>query len=85
MLRSYVIDFKGNWDNHLPLIEFSYNNSYHSTISMATFEELYGRRCRSPVGWFEVCESSLLGPRIIYEALENICVKLQKSKTCSRD
>ena len=50
MLRACVIGFKGNWDNHLLLIEFSYNNSYHSSISMAPFEELYGKRCTSPVG-----------------------------------
>ncbi|WMV24685.1 hypothetical protein MTR67_018070 [Solanum verrucosum] len=54
MLRACVIDFKGNWDDHLPLIEFAYNNSYHSSIAMAPFEALYGRRCRSPVGWFEL-------------------------------
>ena len=65
-----MIYLKGNWDNHLPLIEFSYNNSYHSSISMEPFEALYGRQCRSPVGWFEVCESSLLGPEIIYDAFE---------------
>ena len=61
MLRECVIDFRGNWDDHLPLIEFSYNNSYHSSIGMAPFEALYGRRCRSPVGWFEARESSILG------------------------
>ena len=60
-----VIDFKGSWDDHLPLIEFSYNNRYHSSISMGRFEAFYGRRCRSLVGWFEVGESSLLGPEII--------------------
>ena len=62
MLRAYVIDFKCNWDDHLPLIEFSYNNSYHSNIRMAPFEALYGRRCRSPFGWFDVGESYILGP-----------------------
>ncbi|KAJ0780941.1 putative nucleotidyltransferase, Ribonuclease H [Helianthus annuus] len=49
MLRASVIDFGGSWDSHLPLIEFSYNNSYHSSINMAPFEALYGRKCRSPV------------------------------------
>ena len=53
MLRVCVIDFRGNWDEHMPLIEFSYNNSYHPSIGMEPFEALYGRRCRSPVGWFE--------------------------------
>ncbi|WMV13442.1 hypothetical protein MTR67_006827 [Solanum verrucosum] len=49
MLRACVIDFKGNWDYHLPLIEFAYNNSYNLNIGMAAFEVLYGRRCRSPI------------------------------------
>ena len=76
-----MTDFKGNWDNHLPLIEFSYNNSYHSSISMALFEALYGRRCRSPVGWFEVGESSLLGPEIVYDALQKVRVIRDRLKT----
>ncbi|WMV42095.1 hypothetical protein MTR67_035480 [Solanum verrucosum] len=50
MLRACVIDFKGTWDDHLPLIEFAYNNSYHSSIQMAPSEAIYGRRCRSPIG-----------------------------------
>ena len=72
MLRSCVIDFKVSRDNHLPLIEISYNNSYHSSISIAPIEALYGRRCRFPIGWFEAGESSLLGPIMIYEALEKV-------------
>ena len=72
MLRACVIDFKGSWDEHLPLIEFSYNKIYNSSIRMAPFEVLYGRRCKSPVGGFEVGESSILGPEIIHEALEKV-------------
>ena len=64
MLRYCVIDFKGSWDDHLRLIEFAYNNSYHSSIQIAPYEALYGRRCRSPVGWFEVGETTLIGPNI---------------------
>ncbi|WMV44978.1 hypothetical protein MTR67_038363 [Solanum verrucosum] len=60
ILRACVIDFKGNWDEHLPLIEFAYNNSYHSNIQMAPYEALYGRKCRSPTGWFEVGEVGLI-------------------------
>ena len=56
MLRACVIDFEGSWDQHLPLIEFAYNNSYQASIQMAPFEALYGRKCRSPVGWFETGE-----------------------------
>ncbi|KAI3762710.1 hypothetical protein L1987_53151 [Smallanthus sonchifolius] len=47
MLRACIIDFGGSWDSHLPLAEFSYNNSYHSTIGMLLFKMLYGRRCRT--------------------------------------
>ncbi|KAD7478941.1 hypothetical protein E3N88_02077 [Mikania micrantha] len=53
MLRSCVIDFGGSWDIHLPLVEFSYNNSYHTSIQCAPFEALYGRKCRSPICWSE--------------------------------
>nr|GEW84856.1 putative reverse transcriptase domain-containing protein [Tanacetum cinerariifolium] len=56
MLRTCVIDFGGSWDRHLPLVEFSYNNSYHASIKAAPFEALYGQKCRSPVGWSEPSE-----------------------------
>ncbi|WMV24882.1 hypothetical protein MTR67_018267, partial [Solanum verrucosum] len=72
MLRVCVIDFQGNLDDHLPLIEFAYNNSYHSSIPMAPFEALYGRRCRSPVGWFEVGEITLIVHELVYEAIAKI-------------
>ncbi|GJU31810.1 reverse transcriptase domain-containing protein [Tanacetum coccineum] len=49
MLCAYVIDFGSSWDGHLPLVEFSYNNSYHASIKAAPFEALYGQKCRSPV------------------------------------
>ncbi|XP_070029844.1 uncharacterized protein [Nicotiana sylvestris] len=64
MLRACVIDFEGNWDDHLPLIEFAYNNNYQASIGMAPYESLYGQRCRSPVGWFEPAEVSLIGPEV---------------------
>ncbi|KAL0454998.1 UNVERIFIED_CONTAM: hypothetical protein Slati_0839000 [Sesamum latifolium] len=51
MMRACVIEFRGNWDDHLPLIEFAYNNSFHSSIGMAPYEALYGRKCRSPICW----------------------------------
>jgi hypothetical protein len=53
MLRAYVMDFGKGWDKHLPLAEFSYNNSYHASIKAASFEALYGRKCRSPICWDE--------------------------------
>ncbi|KAD4385578.1 hypothetical protein E3N88_25747 [Mikania micrantha] len=72
MLRCCVVDFGGSWDNHLPLIEFSYNNSYHTSIKCAPFEALYGRKCRSPVCWAEIGESQITGPEIIQETTDKI-------------
>nr|GEZ91018.1 putative reverse transcriptase domain-containing protein [Tanacetum cinerariifolium] len=53
MLRACVLDFRGSWDVHLSLVEFLYNNSYHSSVRCAPFEALYGRKCRSPIMWAE--------------------------------
>ncbi|KAI3695891.1 hypothetical protein L1987_78894 [Smallanthus sonchifolius] len=72
MLRACVIDFRGNWDTHLPLAEFSYNNSYHTSIKAAPFEALYGRKCRSPLCWAEVGDKHLTGPEVIQESTDNI-------------
>ncbi|GJT03125.1 putative reverse transcriptase domain-containing protein, partial [Tanacetum coccineum] len=72
MLRACVLDFRKGWDRHLPLVEFSYNNSYHTSIKAAPFKALYGRKCRSPICWAEVGESRLTGPEIVHEATEKI-------------
>nr|GFC73159.1 putative reverse transcriptase domain-containing protein [Tanacetum cinerariifolium] len=72
MLRACATDFGKGWVNHLPLVEFSYNNSYHATIKAAPFEALYGRKCRSPVCWTEVGEAQILGPELIQETTEKI-------------
>nr|GFA79020.1 retrotransposon protein, putative, Ty3-gypsy subclass [Tanacetum cinerariifolium] len=61
MLRACAIEFGKGWVNHLPLVEFSYNNSYHASIKDAPFEALYGQKCRSPVCWTEVGEAQILG------------------------
>ena len=74
MLRVCIIYFKGNWDKHLTLVEFAYNNSFHSSIFMAHYEALYGRRCRYSIGWFEVAEPSLLGLELIYKTLAKVCI-----------
>nr|GFB42737.1 putative reverse transcriptase domain-containing protein [Tanacetum cinerariifolium] len=72
MLHACVIDFGKGWVNHLPLFEFSYNNSYHASIKAAPFEALYGRKCRSPVCWNKVGEFHLTGPEIVQETTEKI-------------
>ncbi|GJX48241.1 hypothetical protein Tco_0273431 [Tanacetum coccineum] len=70
--RAYVMDFEGSWDVYLPLVEFSYNNSYHSSVRCAPFEALYGRKCRSPILWAEFGERQLIGPEIMQETTEKI-------------
>ncbi|GJV24886.1 putative reverse transcriptase domain-containing protein [Tanacetum coccineum] len=81
MLRACVMDFGCSWDTHLPLIEFSYNNSYHISIKCAPFEALYGRKCRSPVIWTEVGESQLIGQEIMQETTEKIVQISERLKT----
>ncbi|WMV08178.1 hypothetical protein MTR67_001563 [Solanum verrucosum] len=76
MLRASVIDFRGHWDKLLPLCEFSYNNSYHSSIDMASFEALYGRGCISLIGWFEARDVKPLGVDLAKNVLEKICEKV---------
>nr|GFD44265.1 putative reverse transcriptase domain-containing protein [Tanacetum cinerariifolium] len=66
------------WVKHLPLAEFSYNNSYHASIKAAPYETLYGRKCRSLVCWEEVRESQLTGPELIQETTENIVLIKQR-------
>ncbi|GKE61994.1 putative reverse transcriptase domain-containing protein [Tanacetum coccineum] len=81
MLRAYVMDFGGSWDTHLPLVEFSYNNSCHTSVKCAPFEALYGRRCRSPVIWTEVGESQFIGPEIVQETTKKIFQIKERLKT----
>ncbi|GJR77934.1 putative reverse transcriptase domain-containing protein [Tanacetum coccineum] len=78
MLRACVIDFGKGWVKHLPLAEFSYNNSYHASIKAAPYEALYGRKCRSPVCWAEVGEAQLTGPELIQETIEKIVLIKQR-------
>ncbi|GJU74805.1 putative reverse transcriptase domain-containing protein [Tanacetum coccineum] len=61
-----------SWDVHLPLVEFSYNNSYHSSVRCAPFEALYGRKCSSSIMWVEVREWHLIGPELVQETTEKI-------------
>ncbi|GJX91352.1 putative reverse transcriptase domain-containing protein [Tanacetum coccineum] len=84
MLRAYAIDFGKGWVNHLPLVEFSYNNSYHASIKAVPFEALYGRKCRSPVCWAEVGEVQLTGPEIVQETTEKI-VQIKQRMQAARD
>nr|GFD19312.1 putative reverse transcriptase domain-containing protein [Tanacetum cinerariifolium] len=84
MIRACVIDIGKGWEKHLPLVEFSYNNSYHASIKVAPFEALYGRKCRSPVCWTEVGDVQLTGPKIIHETTEKI-VKIRQHLQAAKD
>ncbi|GJR21221.1 putative reverse transcriptase domain-containing protein [Tanacetum coccineum] len=87
MLRACVIDFGGSWDVHLPLAEFSYNNSYYTSIRCAPFEALYRRKCRSPVLWAEIGEGSLIGPELVQETTDKVVVikeKLKAARDCQK-
>ncbi|GKA99935.1 putative reverse transcriptase domain-containing protein [Tanacetum coccineum] len=72
MLRACIIDFGGSWDVHLPLVEFSYNNSYHSSVRCAPFEALYRRKFRSPILWAEVGEGQLIRHKLVQETTKKI-------------
>ena len=72
MLRACVLDLKGSWEEHLPLVEFAYNNSYRASIQMAPYEALYRRPCRSPTCWTEVGEHSIIGLDLIRDTSEKV-------------
>nr|GFB21876.1 reverse transcriptase domain-containing protein [Tanacetum cinerariifolium] len=72
MLRACAINFGKGWVNHLALVEFSYNNSYHATIKVTPFEALYGQKHCSPVCWTKVGEAQILGPELIQETSKKI-------------
>nr|GEW72452.1 hypothetical protein [Tanacetum cinerariifolium] len=84
MLRACAIDFGKGWEKHLPLVEFSYNNSYHANIKAAPFESLYGQKCRSPVCWAEVGDTQLTGPEIIHETTKKI-MQIRQHLQATRD
>ena len=72
MLRAYAFDFGGYWDDHVTLIEFTYNNNFHSSIKMAPYEALYGRKCRSHLYWDDMGEKKLLGLKLVQDVREKI-------------
>jgi hypothetical protein len=78
MLRAYVLKHPGSWDQNLPWAEFSYNNSYQESITMAPFEVLYRRRCRTPLNWIEPGENVIFGPDLVEEA-ESIVRRVQEN------
>ena len=81
MFRARVINFNRNRDDQIPLVEFAYNNSYHSSIQIAPYKALYGRRWRSHIGWFEVGEAGWIGQNLIHHAMEKVKVIQERLKT----
>ena len=72
MLRACALDYGSSWDDNLPYEEFSYNNNYQSSLKMAPFEALYGRRRRTPLMWDEVGDRQLFGLDLIKESKEKV-------------
>ena len=72
MLWAFILDLKGSWEEHLPLVEFSYNNSYQASIQMAPYEALYGRPYRSPVCLTEVGKKPTTSPDFVRDAFEKV-------------
>ena len=85
MLRSCVIDYEGSWDRHIPLVEFVYNNSFQSSIGMAPYEALYGRKCRTPLFWTELSEKKVIGPALIQETKEKVKIIRERLKVATVD
>ncbi|XP_052723888.1 uncharacterized protein LOC108343993 [Vigna angularis] len=81
LLRTCVLDHMGVWDEVLPLVEFTYNNSFQASIGMAPFEALYGRKCRTPLCWFQEGENVLTGPELIQQTTEKVKLIQERLKT----
>ena len=81
MLQACVLNHKGSWEEHLPLVEFAHNNSYHASIQMTPYEALYGKSCRSPICWTEVGESSITSPDLIRDTSEKVSLIRQRLLT----
>ena len=81
ILRACIIDFKKKWVKHFPLMEFAYYKSFHSSIYMDLYEALYGRRCRSSIGWFVVGGTSFLHLNLIYNTLEKVRIIRNRLRT----
>ena len=83
MLRICVIDYEGSWDRHIPLVEFVYNNIFQSSIGMAPYEALYGRKCRTPFCWTELSEKKIIGPNLIQETEEKVKMIRERLKVAT--
>jgi hypothetical protein len=80
MLRACVLDDQRSWDKLLPLVEFTYNNSFHASIGMAPYEALYGRKCQTPLCWYKDGESTLVGPELVQQTTEKVRLIQERMK-----
>ncbi|TYI29851.1 hypothetical protein ES332_A05G345700v1 [Gossypium tomentosum] len=83
MLRCCILEFEGTWEQYLPLIEYAYNNSFQSSIKMAPYEALYGRKCRTPLYWIELNENKIHGVNLIKETEQKVKVIRESLKMAS--
>jgi len=74
------LEFSGNWEEHLSLVEFMYNNSYQATIGLAPCEALYGRKCRTPLCWEEVGDRKLYGAQLVQITIEKVRIIKDRMK-----
>ncbi|XP_076923306.1 uncharacterized protein LOC143585395 [Bidens hawaiensis] len=82
-VRSFL-DLGGSWDTHLALMEFSYNNSYYTSIQMTPYEALYGQKCRTPVCWSEIGDNQLSGPEIVQRTTDQV-IQIRERLKAERD
>ncbi|CAL2239492.1 unnamed protein product [Prunus armeniaca] len=80
MLGACALQFQGDWDDKLPLMEFAYNNSYQSSIGMSPYDALYGRQCRTPIYWDEVGEQSLEVSKDVEATKEKVTLIRESSR-----
>jgi len=80
LLRARILEFEGHLEDHLPLVEFTYNNSYQTTIGMTPYEALFGRKCRTLVCWHEIGERKLLGPELVHITTDKVKVIKKRMK-----
>ena len=78
-----MIDYEGSWDRHIPLVEFVYNNSFQSSIGMAPYEALYGRKCRTSLCWIELSEKKVIGPDLIQKTEEKVKMIRERLKVAN--
>eukprot|EP00253_Pinus_taeda_P012980 PITA_12980 len=84
MLRSYVMQQPTRWEEYLHLVEFAYNNGYHSSLKMSSFEVLYGRKCRTPSSWGGPKDKFLLGLEML-EEMEVMVKKVRANLKMAQD